>query len=295
MTTTTTIEAVEKVREAFAFSIDKFPLSGPDGLKTPFYGMFRSDNYAVVGGAVSKRYVPHQTDDVLAITEAVVSAVDDENLTLETHFRDGHFVSYAPSNMRRRMIYGTEDAIFPRFMLRAGYDGRAFRVSLGYYRDLCQNLHIPQSVGKRFSRNIIHTSHLRTKMSELISDVKFLADRWDDFANAVAEMENREVILTKFLDEVYGKPNEDSKKAVTIHKNRTEAIVRRLMSEQQRSGRVIMGSDFKVTAWEAFNAVQGYVQHQATRKSSLNNRMDRIILASRDASVVKAERLALAV
>jgi hypothetical protein len=295
MTTTTTIDAVEKVREAFSFSIDKFPLSGPDGMKTPFYGLFRSDNSAVVGNAVTKRYVPHQTDDVLAITEAVVSAIEDENMSLTTHFRDGHFVWYAPSKIERRRIFGTEDSIFPRFLLRAGYDGRAFKVSLGYYRDLCSNLHIPQAVGNSFSRNIIHTSHLRTKMSELINDVRFLADRWEDFGNAIAAMDSREVVLTQFLDEVYGKPNEDSKKAVTIHKNRTEAIVRRLMSEQQRSGRTMMGSDFKVTAWEAFNAVQGYVQHQATRKSALNNTMDRIILASTDSSVMKAERLALAV
>jgi hypothetical protein len=56
-----------------------------------------------------------------------------------------------------------------------------------------------------------------------------------------------------------------------------------------------MGSDFKVSAWEAFNAVQGYVQHESSRKSGFNNDMDRLILANRDTTVQKAELLALSV
>ena len=49
---TVTIDAIEKVRDTFNFTVDKFPLSGPDGMKTPFYGLFRSDNCQSVGTAV---------------------------------------------------------------------------------------------------------------------------------------------------------------------------------------------------------------------------------------------------
>jgi len=48
-----------------------------------------------------------------------------------------------------------------------------------------------------------------------------------------------------------------------------------------------------VSAWEAYNAVQGYVQHDASRKGSPSD-FSRIIGASRDMSVKKAETLALA-
>ena len=51
--TTMTANAIESVREAFDFTVEKFPLSGPDGLKTPFYGLFRSDNSKLVGNAVT--------------------------------------------------------------------------------------------------------------------------------------------------------------------------------------------------------------------------------------------------
>ena len=61
-------EVSTKVSEAFNFTVDKFPLSGPDGMRTPWYALFRSDTESVVGnGSVTSRYVPHQTDDVLAL------------------------------------------------------------------------------------------------------------------------------------------------------------------------------------------------------------------------------------
>ena len=33
----------DQVRSTFNFTVDKFPLSGPDGMSTPLYGLFRSD------------------------------------------------------------------------------------------------------------------------------------------------------------------------------------------------------------------------------------------------------------
>ena len=290
---TMTADAISEVRDTFNFTVDKFPLSGPDGMATPFYGLFTSHDGKVVGNAVTNRYRCHQTDDVVAITEAAISALEDEDIQVKCHFRDGHYVEYTPSDGQRLAVYGTADNIFPRFLLRAGYDGRAFSVSLGYYRDLCSNLHIPQSIGKSIVRTIRHTSGLRGKMDELISDFSELGKGWDAIQAAVNRMSAREVVLTDFLKEVYGEPEGESKRAETIHKNRTEAIVRRLLGEKVRSGRPQMGGDFRVSAWEAFNAVQGYVQHEATRKSGFNNEMDRIILANKDGAVGRAELLAL--
>ena len=290
---TMTADAISEVRDTLNFTVDKFPLSGPDGMATPFYGLFTSHDGKVVGNAVTNRYRCHQTDYVVAITEAAISALEDEDIQVKCHFRDGHYVEYTPSNGQRLAVYGTADNIFPRFLLRAGYDSRAFSVSLGYYRDLCSNLHIPQSIGKSIVRTIRHTSGLRGKMDELISDFSELGKGWDAIQAAVNRMSARDVVLTDFLKEVYGEPEGESKRAETIHKNRTEAIVRRLLGEQVRSGRPQMGGDFRVSAWEAFNAVQGYVQHEATRKSGFNNEMDRIILANKDGAVGRAELLAL--
>jgi hypothetical protein len=46
-----------------------------------------------------------------------------------------------------------------------------------------------------------------------------------------------------------------------------------------------------VSGWEAYNAIQGYVQHDATRHGKADE-MHRIVLAANDAAVQRAERLA---
>jgi len=108
-----TISAADQVATAFDFTVDKFPLSGPDGMRTPWYAMFRSDSGEVVGeGSVTDRYTPHQTEDVVALVDACES-VFDEASQVKTHFRNGHYVSIAPSDDYRRSIYGSNDNIFP--------------------------------------------------------------------------------------------------------------------------------------------------------------------------------------
>jgi hypothetical protein len=120
-----------------------------------------------------------------------------------------------------------------------------------------------------------------------------LNDGWTNLTDVIAEMESREVVLSEFLVAVYGEPEENSQRSETIHTNRTESIVRRVMRERWQSGRPSI-QNFRVSAWEAFNAVQGYAQHDASRRGSVTG-FDRVLLASRDQSVQKAERLALAV
>ena len=49
-----------------------------------------------------------------------------------------------------------------------------------------------------------------------------------------------------------------------------------------------------VSAWEAYNAIQGYVQHDAQAKEGFKGEFDRILRASNSADVRKAEKLVLA-
>ena len=73
----------------------------------------------------------------------------------------------------------------------------------------------------------------------------------------------------------------------------------RVINERYRTGRpsFVMGTKFTVSAWEAYNAVQGFQQHDATRRKSGTGgvtEFDRVILASNDNYVKQAEVLALA-
>ena len=293
MTTTINNTALETVKAAFDFTVDKFPLSGPENMKTEWYGLFRSDNSQPVGnGSVTSRYTPHQTDDVIALVEASQEAFEGEVIT-KCHFRDGHFVIVEPTKDFRRSVFGTDDNVFPRLLINASYCGKAFNASMGYYRDVCKNMHIMRSVSTTCA-TIRHTNGLRGKMDELIQTFNLLRGSWAKLSDTIEVMANREVNMVEFLNAVYGEPESDTGRGATMHKNRTEEIFRRLMNERLVLKKGAVPDNFMVSAWDAFNAVQGYVQWDATRKSSFNNEFDRMLLSVNDAAVKKAEELALA-
>ena len=283
----------DKIRSTFNFTVDKFPLSGPDGMSTPLYGLFRSDTSTLVGSkSVTSRYVPHTTDDVIALSEAADTAFDGD-IDVRCHFRNGHYVDVKPNREDRLAVYGTQDNIWPRVMIRAGYDGESFRASLGYYRDACRNLAMMSMVSGT-SVSIRHTSSLRGRMDELIATFNTLKNSWSNLTDVVQDMQSREVVLSDFLNELYPQPEQAEGRAVTVHRNRTESIVRRVMRERLTTNRPAMGQDFRISAWEAYNAVQGFVQHDAQARKGFTGEFDRIIRAANDQTVRKAERLALA-
>jgi hypothetical protein len=281
---------LDSVKAAFPFSVDKYPLSGPDGMRTDLYGLFRSDNAEHVGKPCSKNYVPHQSDDVVALVEAAGQAFEGLGETRCT-FKNAHHVCVSPSLEDRRAIFGTADNIFPRFMIRGGYDGRGFLATMGFYRDACDNLAMLRQV-EGTSVSIRHGSGLREKMDDLIQTFSVLKESWATLGDVITELQSRELKMPEFLDQVYGQPQEDSKRSEKIHSNRTKAIFRRLSRERFRTGRHVMDTEFKVSAWEAYNAIQGYVQHDASRKGSPND-FDRVIAASNDQHVRKAEKITM--
>ena len=278
----------QDVRTAFNFEIEKHPLRGPNNVPTPYYGLFRSDNFDAVGHAVSSRYVPHTTDDVLALVESS-SAAFGEDCEVRCEFKNRHYVAIQPTREHRVSVYGTEDNIYPRVIIDAGYGGTAFHATVGYYRDVCKNLAIIRQV-RGTTVAIRHTSGLRSHMDELIRTFSGLRDSWDAVADSVTRMESARTDLAVFLDSVYGRPEPGA--ATTIHERRTESIVSRLINERQRTGRPRLESDRLVSVWEAWNAVQGYSQHDSRRKGRHSD-FGRAILSLRDGAVRRAERLAI--
>lgn len=285
---------VAKVQECFNFTVDKFPLSGPDGMQTPWYALFRSDTNKVVGKAsVTRQYVPHTVDDVVALVESAEKALDGI-ADVDCYFRDGHYVTIRPTKEQRFEAW-QNDAVFPRFNIGFGYDGKSCRSTLGVYRLTCANLISFRTVKEAVVR-FRHTSNLRKHMDELIATFASLRDGWDAVTNTIQRMESNRVNLAAMLDQLYGKPDETSKRAITIHKDRTAAIVNRLLGEQMKLGRPAMGSDFMVSGWEFYNAVQGYIQHDTTRKGrNANSAAAKVLLALESPTVSQAELLALAV
>ena len=290
MSTATLVENKQTVREAFNFTVDKFPLGGPDGLKTNLKGLFRSDNNQHIGKVVSTKYVPHQTEDVVLLTEAAQVAFDG-NIEVKCHFNNGHYVEISPSVEYRKSIFGEKDNIFPRIMIDASYNGLAFKLILGYFRDLCKNMVMMNEV-RTACVSIRHSRKLPEQMEQLIKQFSSLKEGWQSLSSMIERMENTEVNLASFMNQVYGDPK-DSERGRTIHEDRTQIIFTRLADERLRSGRPAMDRlNTKVSAWEAFNAVQGFAQHITTRKEGTTD-FDKVILAAKTTEVHTAQKLAL--
>jgi len=292
------------VRSAFNFDVDKFPLYGPDNMPTDQYGLFRSDTGYIEGvKSISSRYVPHSTDDVCALVEAASTMFDGE-VDCQTHWNRGHYVSVAPTRDYRRSVYGTADNVFPRVVIRGGFDGKGFHGSMGYWRDACDNLAMMRKVSG-CSVSIRHTSGLRDRMTELVETFNQLEQGWENTVAAAQDMQSREVILKDFIAEVYEdrKPSpeelilHESKKqrTVTNYDKMLEKMFDRVVEERERTGRPNFqrGQTKVVSAWEAFNAVQGYVQHDAQSKKGFKSDFAKILRAASDPHVLAAEKIAL--
>lgn len=291
----------ETVRAAFDFSVDKFPLSGPDNMKTDQYGLFRSDTGHINGiKSISKDYVTHTTEDVCALVDAAADAFNGE-VECKTHFDKGHYVEVIPTNVARISIFGTNDNIFPRIMIRAGLNAESFIGSMAWNRDACDNLaEVTQVAGTRIS--IRHTSGLRENMTTLVEQFGLLKTGWENMIAAARQMQSRRVRMADFLNGIYDMPSEEEltlartgKKVrkVTIHRNRTQEIWDRLENERVKTGRPI-STDGTVSAWEAYNAVQGYVQWDSPAREGFTSRFARILKSARSPEVRQAEKLALA-
>lgn len=283
----------DRLDEVFTEDVQRFPLQGPEGMKTPHYGLFLGTE--CIGFACKKNYNPHTRDDIKTLLTAAIPAFPSaiEDMHVSAYWTgDAHVVSLAPSREYRKAVFGS-DTIWPRLLIHAGYDGSSFKASLGFYRDACKNMAIVRSAGRSCYAAIRHSSHLRDKLDDLRQTFAQLAGAWNDVVETTQQMESRSVDLADFLSRVYPQQDDASKRQIETNKQRISKIIRRIQSERLQL-RGTIGSLESATAWEAYNGVQGYVQHDSRRHGS-PSAFARAIMAIDDSAVARAMELALAV
>jgi hypothetical protein len=282
----TTKTICDRVRDAFPFSVDKFRLTGPDNLKTPHYGLFRSDSLECVGNAVSSGYVPHNTLHVCQLVEAAQDAFQTD-CEITTTWKDGHVVIMRPSNVQRLAVFGT-DTVWPRLSINAGYGGSAFSASLGFYRDVCRNLAMFRQV-RGTSVSIRHTESFNSKHEKLVDKFSQLLSAWNNVTEKIETMSQKQVVISEVLRDMYPETNDMTKRAQTNRGNEISAIVGRIIDERSKLGLGPIVNQ-TVSAWELFNGVQGYVQHNARRRGDVTP-IDRALASWDDRRVTRIEEL----
>lgn len=293
-TVTTQDNIRDAVEQVFPFEVQKLPLQGPDNLKTGVFGLFRDDTGDFVGSSsVTKVYRPHSTDDVITLAEAG-STVFDGEAEVKCHWKDGHYLSIQPTKDYRHQVYGTNDGIFPRIVIRAGYDGQSFGAAMGYWRDVCRNLAILRMV-QGTSVAIRHTSGLRAQINQLIVQFQAMSGGWKAITDRIDQMERRHASVRDFLHEMYGDVPESGKKK-TMHETRTRNILDSIIRERVALAKSNAYDLNQASAWELFNAIQGYEQHTAIRRVRGGGKLsdfERIIQAAAKKDVMKAEKLVM--
>lgn len=280
------VDMLSRVRNFFP-DVRKVQLIGDEQL-THHYGLQRLDNNEFFGPSVSANYCLHTTEDICALVEAVEPVLGKTG-DIQMGFRDGHYVIIQPT--REHLIRATHnDEVFPRVILSARY-GNVFTATLGMYRSVCSNLSMfHQQNG--MTVKIRHTSGLRDKMADLIEDFHMLSKGIDNLEETIHTMVNRKVILADFINAIYPMPSEfDTPRTHSNHRRLFDKIVRRIAVERSKLGDNRLPTN-EVTAWEAYNGVQGYVQHDKSRKGSVGT-FDRAIIALSDTHVARAQHLAL--
>lgn len=262
------------VREAFPFGITIQSLTGPEGIPTPHKGLFQvvdGEFGPEIGECCSsyspkEGYIPHQTDDVAAICDAVSPLFQGKNgdPKILTRWDDGHQVLVKPSDSQRIRLFedksGEDDDIWPRLMINASLAGKAYTVRVGLYRDACKNLEMIRSVNE-CSVSIRHDVNLRYEMDKLIEQCACLKDGWAAMEEHVQMMSQRDINFAAFMQEILPPPERGES---TQYRNSCETIWTRLCQESQRFG-VPQPEPEKANAWLAFNAVTYFTQHKKSR------------------------------
>lgn len=298
--TVNTMNVEATLTSAFKFDVIKGALTGPDGVKTDHYGLFKvphdGGDWKSIGRAVKKNYHPHTVvDDIAPMVQSACDAFGGEcNLT--TYWNgSAHCVTVAPpANEFGRQLFGTDDRIFPRMILKAGYDGKCFHAWLGMYRFVCHNLSIVKQTGYGVEARIRHGSSMRNRLSDVRFAFDKLVSEWDNVYTTAQDMERRVLTVDSFLADVFPMESKLSARGEAAYADRARKIISRILRERQQI-KGSMGNIEKATAWELYNGVQGYVQHDLPRRGAEKaSKVGRAILGLTDKSVARALELALA-
>lgn len=292
----------EKLAEIFPHDgVAKLPLTGPDNAATPHFGLFlkKGDTLgASVGKAFASDYEPHQREDVAVLVRAAAAAFEDKSPILRGHFNGGasnggHVVTLQPSRGYRETVYGTNDAIYPKLIIRATYDGRAYRTSFGLYRDACRNMQLMTVAGDYVSISIRHSAKMRGRIAEVENDYHALAARWSGIVETCRTMAEKKVDGAEFLRAVYPERPDATDRMKKADERRIVKIFNRLTRERRALGMGDVPDDRQVSAWEMFQAVQGYVQWDQSRRGKPSE-IERALIALEDKAVSRALEVATA-
>ena len=289
--------SIEAQFEKFPKQIIKRRLFGPYGEETGVYGLFDENRNFIGRSSVTERYVPHQLEHIRPIVESVLGLPGFEDPKVTAEWKNGHYVRIQPSDAYRREVF-KGDSIWPQLDLWFGLGGLPARGRLPMKRDACSNLMMVRN-SSEINFSIKHTKSLETRIATIQDQFYNIVANWDAVVDHCKEMHAKRINLKDLLAEMFPAPQGDAKRAVTNHNDKINAIWSRIMRESHKLNLESPSLANPVTTgWMAYNAIQGYRQHTASRKgekgmSQERKAFERSVSVLDDTTVQRAESLIL--
>lgn len=242
-----------------------------------------------IGRPVSAGYELHTVDDMVTLANTAQDVIG-ENLDMRCSWSDGQIISLAPSR-NAQMQYAIDKTIFKRLFIMGKYGGLSpLCGSAGLYVHECTNMMELASISSA-RMTIRHTRNLPNRVDELVMKFNRITNSWELSQEHINNMALKTVNLGHYVDDVW---NVDREKLehTTRADNRARAIAQRYRNEQPPhfNPTSMHPNHLTVDGFSAFNAVQGYIQHNGIENTRNMSRAFKTLDSPR---VKRAEQLIL--
>lgn len=266
---------------------NKLPIKGVFYRDQEEARLFGSNDRLVVYHSKGEDYYFQSRED--AIDQAImafqsVKAMGGDAIEMVATFNKGYSVSFTQKIERKdRKFMFENDIIFPTYNFNFSYDSVS-RGGGGCDRFCCSNLITTTRVAG-FSFSFRHTKNAGERMIAIQAGIADIANNWGAFLQHCEMMGKKSVNLLDVYSRVWGdKPGKEGRK-LTVWNDRLGDMQTRLNRESS-----LLGLS-PANGWLVFNAVQGYLQHDTTRK--VDNVLVRADQANNSKELLQVESLIL--
>lgn len=282
-------------------TVSKIPYTNPHpdflGSKTGVYGCFRDDTGEPLGGIVKENYVLPTRDQLVQVSMAACQAFDGMDVDVQASmYKASYQCTIKPTaDFRREVFQG--DTVCPLFQVSLNFAGTGTdNIHMGMFRDACDNLMMMRTLSS-WTKKIRHSSSHNRLFEKAVTDCNSLAGDFDNFVERAQQLQQTEVNMQEMVESIFADRIKDNKASKQL-KSALREIFERYNDEAEASDIQKIGVDgnWVANGWLAYNALQGYYQHDSPRRKVNNAEIDsyqRALKASDQIEVNAAEKYLL--
>lgn len=264
-----------------------------------WFQMYNAETGEIIGAPVTDAYYLHTKEDFIRLVFAGMQGINDPEAKAHFAWVNNSIMSAVirPTSIDPHLPV-THDTLMKRLNITAGFGGLgAIKGMAGLFRPLCLNLDVFATV--LASQQVIkHTANMTNRMDDLVMQFNSISKTWEYMGEQVQQMYNRKVNLGEYFDAVW-KVDRTEDRNFTRADTRNRDLVHRLKRETKHYFSYSDPHQVEYNAWNAYQAVQGHIQHGGVDTMPSNTPEERNALMQsavgrfNDPRIIRAQKLAL--